>query len=492
MTLLLGLLGYASRQMSMDLDVSIVSGLVVNWVIGHPALTIQVGLDFQKKGKVLYEGHDCPPFVTCYDPMISITSNHPSRSAYISDHIWMGRQAFLSDVEFQVCDAPTRGPAMRDVAGYVGAAPASLLFHNKIMELRLVERGDWVSFRQTTTPEESHQWIDSDSASEWRIKALLFGKSAASIILNFRLANRLLIPFEFCSEILGRVCDTSVMDKWLIDHDWRIPISVDSYSFILTPDQVKFTSDPHIAMGISFLAVVDSIFFDFANSRLTFRPRKKAAAISPRLIESLVPHFRLPHPVQGPKIEMYGDSVFGTFMLVNQHSFDRASTESGSLESCWRLYKLHEENSGLRDNVVIAGTFSRIRFEMTPELLSWTPVETSNPARHRYSELRLDFSPRKYVEVCAAHREDLSQFDLPESEVIEAAQHPLIGDECVVCLGNFEEGDIVRGMNECDHVMHELCLAKWLNRKPSCPTCRAPVERRGNGGWDFFEGCTIS
>lgn len=60
---------------------------------------------------------------------------------------------------------------------------------------------------------------------------------------------------------------------------------------------------------------------------------------------------------------------------------------------------------------------------------------------------------------------------------------------CCICLGGSDSGDdggssdSVGGDNssvsatECGHVFHEACLARWLSRSRSCPTCRKPLRQ---------------
>ncbi|XWS66789.1 hypothetical protein CRYUN_Cryun05aG0231000 [Craigia yunnanensis] len=47
--------------------------------------------------------------------------------------------------------------------------------------------------------------------------------------------------------------------------------------------------------------------------------------------------------------------------------------------------------------------------------------------------------------------------------------------ECVVCLGELEEGDTVRLLPNCRHVFHVPCIDNWFLAHSSCPVCRTPV-----------------
>ncbi|CAN6163836.1 unnamed protein product [Urochloa humidicola] len=45
--------------------------------------------------------------------------------------------------------------------------------------------------------------------------------------------------------------------------------------------------------------------------------------------------------------------------------------------------------------------------------------------------------------------------------------------ECVVCLQELEDGDVVRVLPPCRHFFHGRCIDAWLCAHSSCPVCRA-------------------
>ncbi|XP_002519430.2 RING-H2 finger protein ATL7 [Ricinus communis] len=47
--------------------------------------------------------------------------------------------------------------------------------------------------------------------------------------------------------------------------------------------------------------------------------------------------------------------------------------------------------------------------------------------------------------------------------------------ECVICLGELEDGDKVRSLPNCGHVFHVPCIDGWLSAHTNCPICRAPI-----------------
>lgn len=50
------------------------------------------------------------------------------------------------------------------------------------------------------------------------------------------------------------------------------------------------------------------------------------------------------------------------------------------------------------------------------------------------------------------------------------------GDECVVCLSAFEEGEEVRKLPRCKHSFHAPCIDMWLYFHSNCPLCRSSVD----------------
>lgn len=44
--------------------------------------------------------------------------------------------------------------------------------------------------------------------------------------------------------------------------------------------------------------------------------------------------------------------------------------------------------------------------------------------------------------------------------------------ECVICLAEFVEGDLIQVLERCKHGFHVQCIQQWLSSHHSCPTCR--------------------
>lgn len=59
-------------------------------------------------------------------------------------------------------------------------------------------------------------------------------------------------------------------------------------------------------------------------------------------------------------------------------------------------------------------------------------------------------------------------------------------ETCVICQEPLEEGCIMRKIKKCNHSFHMHCLDIWLERKITCPTCRADI-RENNDSEDPTE-----
>ncbi|KAM7526143.1 hypothetical protein LguiA_016045 [Lonicera macranthoides] len=47
--------------------------------------------------------------------------------------------------------------------------------------------------------------------------------------------------------------------------------------------------------------------------------------------------------------------------------------------------------------------------------------------------------------------------------------------ECVVCLGDLVDGEMVRVLPNCRHAFHVPCIDKWFMAHTNCPVCRSPI-----------------
>ncbi|KGN46203.1 RING-H2 finger protein ATL5 [Cucumis sativus] len=60
-------------------------------------------------------------------------------------------------------------------------------------------------------------------------------------------------------------------------------------------------------------------------------------------------------------------------------------------------------------------------------------------------------------------------FDREAFSSIEDAQ-------CSICLGEYEEKEVLRIMPKCGHSFHLTCIDVWLRKQSTCPVCRLPLQ----------------
>lgn len=49
------------------------------------------------------------------------------------------------------------------------------------------------------------------------------------------------------------------------------------------------------------------------------------------------------------------------------------------------------------------------------------------------------------------------------------------GTDCLVCLSEFQENEVLRLLPKCNHAFHIPCIDTWLRSHTNCPLCRAGI-----------------
>lgn len=48
--------------------------------------------------------------------------------------------------------------------------------------------------------------------------------------------------------------------------------------------------------------------------------------------------------------------------------------------------------------------------------------------------------------------------------------------QCTICLGEYQEKEVLRIMPKCGHSFHLSCIDVWLRKQSTCPVCRLSVQ----------------
>lgn len=112
-------------------------------------------------------------------------------------------------------------------------------------------------------------------------------------------------------------------------------------------------------------------------------------------------------------------------------------------------------------------------------ILTTPSLFTDNPT---YEDMVLLSSLIGNVKPPVATREDIDRAggiftfgDMKDSRTLA-----LQGERCLVCLGDYEDGEICRQITSCSHIFHKECIDEWLTTgRNTCPLCRGEgVERK--------------
>ncbi|KAJ4727027.1 RING-H2 finger protein [Melia azedarach] len=48
--------------------------------------------------------------------------------------------------------------------------------------------------------------------------------------------------------------------------------------------------------------------------------------------------------------------------------------------------------------------------------------------------------------------------------------------QCSICLGEYQDKEVLRIMPKCGHNFHLSCIDVWLRKQSTCPVCRLPLQ----------------
>ena len=66
-------------------------------------------------------------------------------------------------------------------------------------------------------------------------------------------------------------------------------------------------------------------------------------------------------------------------------------------------------------------------------------------------------------------------FSLPVAQFKKIEGQSQMNTDCAVCLGEFEEGELLKHLPNCSHAFHIPCIDTWFESHSNCPICRSHV-----------------
>ena len=88
---------------------------------------------------------------------------------------------------------------------------------------------------------------------------------------------------------------------------------------------------------------------------------------------------------------------------------------------------------------------------------------------------RFQFNQQEELE-----NDDENGLGYEEINGLKALQCEKVGEEiefCSICLIEFEKGENLLSLPECNHVFHDTCIELWLKEHLTCPNCRCDVRK---------------
>ncbi|KAL0904892.1 hypothetical protein M5K25_027052 [Dendrobium thyrsiflorum] len=66
---------------------------------------------------------------------------------------------------------------------------------------------------------------------------------------------------------------------------------------------------------------------------------------------------------------------------------------------------------------------------------------------------------------------------IPTMKYCREAFHSKEDTQCSICLGEYQDKEVLRVMPTCHHKFHLICIDVWLQKHSTCPICRLPLNK---------------
>ncbi|XP_061347680.1 RING-H2 finger protein ATL39-like [Gastrolobium bilobum] len=65
---------------------------------------------------------------------------------------------------------------------------------------------------------------------------------------------------------------------------------------------------------------------------------------------------------------------------------------------------------------------------------------------------------------------------IPTLKFNQEAFSSIESTQCVICLAEYKEKELLRIIPKCGHSFHLSCIDTWLRKQSTCPVCRLPLQ----------------
>uniref|UniRef100_A0A6C0IV68 RING-type domain-containing protein n=1 Tax=viral metagenome TaxID=1070528 RepID=A0A6C0IV68_9ZZZZ len=137
----------------------------------------------------------------------------------------------------------------------------------------------------------------------------------------------------------------------------------------------------------------------------------------------------------------------------------------------------HTQNDSSQDNTPVENVYTET-IEFEPIITSFTINPSDNSSNNILETLSNTFRNLSNSQegLTIENLNNKTSLITINSENAES----YLGEKCSICNIDYQEGQILRKLNDCGHTFHYECVDTWFSRHSTCPICRQDLNQRNN------------
>ncbi|KAL2897898.1 RING-H2 finger protein ATL73 [Bienertia sinuspersici] len=109
-------------------------------------------------------------------------------------------------------------------------------------------------------------------------------------------------------------------------------------------------------------------------------------------------------------------------------------------------------------------------------------LRCANQQHHHYNRREGGPAYRSTIKQIPTTNYHVASTTASSGKTIRSNNNVIMSTDCMICLGEFMEGEKIKVLPKCKHGFHSKCIDTWLLSNSTCPTCRQSLlEWAGNG-----------